>query len=48
MRTPQNTLGELWALLNFLLPRVFDSADTFDDWFAAPFQVRTACGRAGS
>jgi SNF2 family DNA or RNA helicase len=35
----QNTLGELWALLNFLLPKVFDSADTFDEWFAAPFQV---------
>ena len=35
----QNTLGELWALLNFLLPKVFDSAETFDEWFAAPFQV---------
>ncbi|CAN0506347.1 unnamed protein product, partial [Ectocarpus sp. 12 AP-2014] len=23
----------LWALLNFLLPDVFSSADTFDQWF---------------
>ena len=32
----QNSLKELWALLNFVLPRVFDSASSFDDWFAAP------------
>ena len=36
----QNTLGELWALLNFVLPHVFNCSDTFDEWFAAPFQVR--------
>ena len=24
---------ELWALLNFLLPDIFSSADQFDDWF---------------
>ncbi|CAN7037991.1 unnamed protein product [Brassica rapa subsp. trilocularis] len=29
----QNNLHELWALLNFLLPEVFSSAETFDDWF---------------
>ena len=30
----QNNLHELWALLNFLLPDVFDdSADQFDEWF---------------
>ncbi|ORX45511.1 hypothetical protein DM01DRAFT_1340018 [Hesseltinella vesiculosa] len=29
----QNNLHELWALLNFLLPDVFSSADAFDDWF---------------
>ena len=29
----QNNLHELWALLNFLLPDVFDSAETFDQWF---------------
>ena len=36
----QNSLGELWSLLNFVLPRVFNSSETFDEWFAAPFRVR--------
>lgn len=35
----QNSLAELWALLNFVLPHVFESAETFDEWFAAPFKV---------
>jgi len=29
----QNNLHELWALLNFLLPDVFDSEEDFDAWF---------------
>ncbi|TKY54119.1 putative chromatin-remodeling complex ATPase chain [Spatholobus suberectus] len=29
----QNNLHELWALLNFLLPEIFSSAETFDEWF---------------
>ena len=29
----QNNLYELWALLNFLLPDIFSSADQFDEWF---------------
>lgn len=29
----QNNLHELWALLNYLLPSVFSSADDFDSWF---------------
>ena len=29
----QNNLNELWAILNFIMPRVFDSADTFDEIF---------------
>jgi ATP-dependent helicase STH1/SNF2 len=33
----QNSLTELWALLNFLLPKVFKSAESFESWFAAPF-----------
>ena len=32
----QNNLHELWALLNFLLPDVFNSADDFDSWFNTP------------
>jgi len=30
----QNNLGELWALLNFLLPKVFNSCDEFEKWFS--------------
>ena len=26
----QNSLTELWALLNFLLPKIFSSSDTFE------------------
>ncbi|XP_030563602.1 chromatin-remodeling complex ATPase chain Iswi-like [Drosophila novamexicana] len=29
----QNNLHELWALLNFLLPDVFNSSEDFDEWF---------------
>mgnify|MGYP001211917046 CR=1 FL=1 len=29
----QNNLHELWALLNFILPDVFESAALFDEWF---------------
>lgn len=29
----QNNLHELWALLNFLMPELFSSADEFDEWF---------------
>ncbi len=31
----QNNLHELWALLNFLLPDIFSSADDFDSWFVS-------------
>lgn len=34
----QNKLPELWALLNFLLPTIFKSCDSFDTWFNKPFQ----------
>ena len=30
----QNNLHELWALLNFLLPEVFASAERFEEWFS--------------
>lgn len=29
----QNNLHELWSLLNFLLPDVFNSSNDFDSWF---------------
>ncbi|KAJ3807011.1 SNF2-family ATP dependent chromatin remodeling factor snf21 [Lentinula aff. lateritia] len=33
----QNNLPELWALLNFALPKVFNSVKSFDEWFNTPF-----------
>lgn len=30
----QNNLQELWALLHFIMPQLFDSRDTFNEWFA--------------
>ncbi|CAG5897411.1 unnamed protein product [Menidia menidia] len=46
----QNKLPELWALLNFLLPTIFKSCSTFEQWFNAPFamtgeKVRRGQGR---
>ena len=35
----QNRLPELWALMNFLLPSIFNSSSTFESWFNAPFQM---------
>ncbi|XP_071945077.1 lymphocyte-specific helicase-like isoform X2 [Antedon mediterranea] len=29
----QNNLSELWSMLNFLLPEVFDDLQTFESWF---------------
>ncbi|XP_068203076.1 lymphocyte-specific helicase-like [Palaemon carinicauda] len=29
----QNSLAELWSLLNFLMPEIFDSLDVFESWF---------------
>ncbi|KAL0389353.1 UNVERIFIED_CONTAM: Chromatin structure-remodeling complex protein SYD [Sesamum calycinum] len=34
----QNNLEELWALLNFLLPNIFNSSDDFSQWFNKPFE----------
>lgn len=30
----QNNMQELWALLHFIMPSLFDSHDEFSDWFA--------------
>ncbi|CAA7052050.1 unnamed protein product [Microthlaspi erraticum] len=35
----QNNLEELWALLNFLLPDIFNSSEDFSEWFNKPFQT---------
>merc|ERR1719447_2021373 len=31
----QNNLSELWSLLNFLLPEIFDDLRVFESWFDA-------------
>ncbi|PGH15770.1 hypothetical protein AJ79_02150 [Helicocarpus griseus UAMH5409] len=33
----QNNLPELWNLLNFVLPNIFKSVKSFDEWFNTPF-----------
>lgn len=33
----QNNLTELWSMLNFVLPNIFKSAKSFDEWFNTPF-----------
>ncbi|GMF41308.1 unnamed protein product [Phytophthora fragariaefolia] len=39
----QNNLTELWALLNFILPDVFDDLELFESWFSfTPDAVATA------
>ena len=40
----QNSLTELWALLNFLLPKIFSSSDTFEQ--ARSHRGDTHCGDA--
>lgn len=42
----QNNLPELWALLNFLLPSIFKSVETFDQWFNKPFSAFKSSGNS--
>ncbi|OXB52099.1 hypothetical protein ASZ78_012203, partial [Callipepla squamata] len=44
----QNKLPELWALLNFLLPTIFKSCSTFEQWFNAPFAMTGEKGKGGT
>jgi SNF2 family DNA or RNA helicase len=41
----QNDLTELWSLLNFLLPSIFNSSDNFEQWFNAPFHYAQKKGK---
>ncbi|KAI9206275.1 SNF2 family N-terminal domain-containing protein [Polychytrium aggregatum] len=41
----QNNLPELWALLNFVLPKIFNSVKTFDEWFNSPFSTAAGSGQ---
>ena len=45
---PQNSLPELWSLLNFILPKVFSSVDSFEVWFSKPFASFRARGAAAA
>lgn len=40
----QNNLNELWSLLNFILPHVFKSSGTFDEWFGTIGETTAAAG----
>lgn len=40
----QNNLHELWALLNFLLPDVFNSAEDFENWFSSVEEIPQKTG----
>ena len=44
----QNDLGELWSLLNFVLPRAFPDADEFREWFSGGVRDRNAGGGGAS
>lgn len=35
----QNNLAELWALLHFIMPQLFDSQDSFNEWFSKASDV---------
>jgi ATP-dependent DNA helicase len=41
----QNSLRELWSLLNFLLPTIFDSLQRFESWFNFEVQLQGEEGR---
>ncbi len=30
----QNSMAELWALLHFIMPSLFDSQASFNEWFS--------------
>lgn len=44
----QNSLPELWSLLNFLLPSIFNSPETFDAWFNKPFATFAGASSSAS
>ena len=36
----QNTMAELWSLLHFVMPTLFDNHEEFDDWFSKDIESR--------
>lgn len=43
----QNSMQELWALLHFIMPSLFDSHDEFSDWFSKDIE-RNASGSSNT
>ncbi|KAI9487898.1 MAG: SNF2 family N-terminal domain-containing protein [Benjaminiella poitrasii] len=43
----QNNLPELWALLNFILPKIFKSVKSFEEWFNTPFNNQGVADKIG-
>ena len=35
----QNNMGELWALLHFVMPSLFDNPDEFNEWFSKDIEA---------
>ncbi|BHF70900.1 Putative DNA helicase ino80 [Sparganum proliferum] len=44
----QNAMRELWALLHFIMPTLFDSHDEFADWFSKDIESQAASGGGGA
>ena len=36
----QNSMAELWALLHFVMPQLFDSLEQFSQWFSRGIEAR--------
>lgn len=37
----QNTMSELWALLHFIMPKLFDSHEQFQEWFSKDIEAHS-------
>jgi DNA helicase INO80 len=37
----QNTMAELWALLHFIMPQLFDSHEQFKEWFSKDIEANS-------
>ncbi|PJF19656.1 hypothetical protein PSACC_00524 [Paramicrosporidium saccamoebae] len=44
----QNSMQELWALLHFIMPGLFDSHDEFSDWFSRDIESHAVAAEAKS
>jgi DNA helicase INO80 len=42
----QNSMQELWALLHFIMPGLFDSHDEFSDWFSRDIESHAVAAEA--